>query len=70
MEAYPIPVALVSNESMPLIADSRVVCGNKITLKLEHLAVCSWLECFVIEGNIPDLKRGMISMAPSVCVLD
>lgn len=69
MEAYPIPMALVSNESMPLVADSRVVCGNKITLKLEHLAVSSWLECFVIEGNIPDLKRGTISMTSSVCTL-
>lgn len=61
-EAYPIPMALVSDESMPLVADSGVVCGDKITLELEHLAVCSWLESFVVEGNIPYLERLIISM--------
>lgn len=62
VKAYPIPMALVSDESIPLVANSRVVCGDKITLKLEHLTVCSWLESFVVEGNIPYLERVTISM--------
>lgn len=55
-------MALVSDESMPLVANSRVVCGYKITLELEHLAVCSWLESFVVEGNIPYLEQVTISI--------
>jgi len=70
VEAYPVPVTLVSNERLPLVANSRVVCGDKITLKLEHLAVCSWLERFVVEGDIPYLERVMISMVPDGCISD
>ena len=69
IEAYPIPMALVSNESMPLVTDSRIVCGNKITLKLEHFAVRSWLECLVVEGNIPYLVQA-ISMISDMCILE
>jgi hypothetical protein len=54
-------MALVSNESMPLIADSRVVRGNKITLELEHLAVCSWLERFIVKGDIPYLEQDKLA---------
>jgi hypothetical protein len=61
IETYPIPMALVSNESMPLIADSRVVRGNKITLELEHLAVCSWLERFIVKGDIPYLEQDKLA---------
>jgi hypothetical protein len=48
-------MALVSNESMPFVTDSRVVCGHEITLEFEHLAVRPWLERFIVKGNVPYL---------------
>lgn len=42
-------MALISDESVPLIAYSRIVGGYKITLEFEDLAVCTWLQSLVVE---------------------
>lgn len=42
-------MALISDESMPFIAYSRIVRRDKVALKLEDLAVCTWLQSLVVE---------------------
>lgn len=42
-------MALISDESMPFIAYSRIVRCDKVALELEDLAVCTWLQSLVVE---------------------
>lgn len=61
-------MALVSDESMPLVAYSRIICSHKVALELENFTVRTRLYSLVVEADIPDSRCRILTKA-SFCLV-